>query len=394
MEIPAQHERISSEAIQWFLKLEGTLLKAADREDFSEWLTRSPAHIREFLAVSSAWGALDIADEGAFSTEALIAGARESCESDNIVQLSQRRTSSNASPVERRGRLVRIFSRGVVAATAKPRGRRLAWRFSRGMLAAAAACLVVGLITWTVLRPVSDAGFMTAVGEQRSVTLRDGSVMFLNTDSKVRVRWRNSERRVDLIRGEARFRVASNVQRPFVVMTARAAVRVLGTIFNVRTEAQSTQVTVMEGQVEVLAATPDPQATFGEGRPIEAAVSGAAVGNPLVPSIRLGAGERAAVTIGGIEPNTGPSLESVAALTERRLVFRDESLDAVVSEFNRYRTRPLVLDDPQLGALKISGAFDLTDPESLIAYPKNCEAVKVGEATDGSEHLSRSSPPK
>jgi len=378
MEIPAQHERIAAEAIEWFLKFEAVPLKAADREDFSEWLTRSPAHVREFLAVSSAWGALDVADEGAFSVQALIAGARGSCEGDNIVQLSRRRrrvSSTDASPLERRGRL------------------GLAWRVCRGVVAATAACLMIGVIVWTVLRPGSDVGFVTAVGEQRSVTLGDGSGMFLNTDSEVRVRWRPSERRVDLIRGEARFRVASNARRPFVVMTARAAVRVLGTIFNVRAEKQSTQVAVMEGQVEVLAAAREPQAhaqaTFTAGRSEDAADSGAAVASPMVPSIRLGAGERAAVTTGGIEPNTGPSLESVAAWTERRLVFRDESLGAVVSEFNRYRTRALVLDDPQLGALKISGAFDLNDPESLIAYLQTFEGVEVVGAGDGSEHLSR-----
>ena len=87
-------------------------------------------------------------------------------------------------------------------------------------------------------------------------------------------------------------------------------------------------------------------------------------------------------------PESAPA-ESVAAWTERRLVFREQSLATVVSEFNRYRTRPLVVDDPRLAAFKISGAFDLGDPESLIAYLKTFETVQINRAADGSEHLLR-----
>ena len=75
------------------------------------------------------------------------------------------------------------------------------------------------------------------------------------------------------------------------------------------------------------------------------------------------------------------------AWTERRLVFRDQPLDAVVHEFNRYRMHPLVLDDPGLASLRISGVFDLSDPESLIAYLGTYEAVQVDRRSDGSQHL-------
>jgi len=77
------------------------------------------------------------------------------------------------------------------------------------------------------------------------------------------------------------------------------------------------------------------------------------------------------------------------AWTERRLVFRDQPLDAVLREFNRYRMQPLILDDPTLAAFRISGVFDLSDPDSLIAYLSIYETVHVDRKSDGSQHLLR-----
>jgi transmembrane sensor len=223
--------------------------------------------------------------------------------------------------------------------------------------------------------------FQTAIGEQRSFTLQDGSLVFLNTDSKVHVAWSSAERHIDLVRGEARFKVAKDPARPFTVATTTAAVRALGTVFNVRADQQDTQVAVLEGQVEV---------TIAPGQVTTAALRVQTKGAARVPSsVRLAKGERAAVTSLGIETDTGPPIAAVMAWTERRLVFRDQPLNGVVREFNRYRTQLLVLDDPDLAALKISGVFDLSDPESLIAYLGAYEAVQVERKPDGSQHLFR-----
>jgi len=229
--------------------------------------------------------------------------------------------------------------------------------------------------------------YSTAVGEQRSVSLTDGSVVFLNTESEVRVRWTTAERHIDLIRGEVRFQVAKNPARPFVVATQQAAVRAVGTIFNVRADPERTQVAVIEGRV-VVSARPEalrsPRASVARAEVTSRARA--------VPSMELAAGERAAVTLGGIEPNVGAPIEGVAAWTQRRLVFRAQSLGDVVAEFNRYRTQRLYVDDAQLAALRISGSFDPSDPESLIAYLQDFETVRVERTVDGSVHLARRIP--
>jgi transmembrane sensor len=95
------------------------------------------------------------------------------------------------------------------------------------------------------------------------------------------------------------------------------------------------------------------------------------------------------VTLHGIQRETGPIVEAVAAWTDRHLVFRDQRLADVVAEFNRYREHPLVIDDSRLADLKIGGVFDAGDPESLVSYLATFETVHVAKPGDGSIHLSR-----
>jgi transmembrane sensor len=97
------------------------------------------------------------------------------------------------------------------------------------------------------------------------------------------------------------------------------------------------------------------------------------------------------VTQRGIQTNEGPPLESVTAWTQRRLVFRDEPLGEVISEFNRYRTHPLVLEGLELAALRINGVFDPDDPDSLLTYLGLYETVQVDRRSDGSQRLFRGS---
>jgi transmembrane sensor len=362
---------IAGEAVDWFLQFQERAASGPDRQGFSEWLLRSPAHVEEYLRVSCSWSLADVAAAGDLEAAALVAAAKAHHETDNVVALPSRLSR-------------RSLSSGNVPGSGPARalsGRT--WR------AALVASLVLGIalsITW--LSWQSPMTFQTVVGEQSSFTLQDGSVVFLNTNSKVRIGWLPTERHIELVRGEARFKVARDASRPFTVATATAAVRALGTVFNVRAEPLSTQVAVLEGQVEVTVARPAEPAFIA---PASANEDSTAVQAPAIERVRLAAGERAAVTRGGIQTNAGPPIEAVMAWTERRLVFQDQPLDTVLEEFNRYRTHPLVLDDPPLAALRISGVFDLSDPESLIAYLGTYEAVRVDRRGDGSQHLFRGS---
>jgi transmembrane sensor len=338
-------DQIAAEADEWLLKLHAAEPALALREAFTEWLMRSPAHIEAYLTVSRTWHALAAPNESVWAKDALIAAARAEREPDNVTPLRGDRLPAPAL---------------------RPRAVRL-----RALSALAACAALAGLGVW-LFRGYLPSGddFKTAVGEQRSITLADRSVVFLNTDSEVRLRWTARERHIDLLRGEARFQVAKNAARPFIVATREATVRAVGTVFNVRTGEAITQVAVLEGRVEVNA-VPKSQPAHG--------------GSDLL----LAAGQRAAVTRLGVEADVGPPIERVAAWTERRLVFRGDPLGAVVAEFNRYRTQALVVDDPALAEVRINGVFELDDPASLLTYLRNFESVQVTQGGDGREHLAR-----
>ena len=364
---PASKEQIAVEAVEWFLRLQNADRSQDDYQAFSEWLTRSPVHIEEYLAVSTTWVGLSAPDEGEFSTERLIAEA-QGAERSNVSRLESR-DSCDIQPE---------------SVNSRPRDRRFHW-------ATIAASLILVCGAWLVYDQMYRLPvYETAVGEQRSVSLSDGSVIVLNTHSEVRVRMTPLERRIDLMRGEAQFHVAKDPNRPFWVSTSDATVRAVGTIFNVRDDRSGTDVAVLEGRVRVSAV---PEFASLQGRATEAESVKRLRNTEAAPvSVDLAAGQRAAVTARGIEREAGPTVEAVAGWTERRLFFRDERLADVVAEFNRYRVRPLIIDDSQLADLKISGVFDASDPESLVSYLKSFETVQVDQPDDGSLHLSRGMP--
>jgi transmembrane sensor len=359
---PSIRDQIAAEADEWLLKLQAAEPSQAHCEAFTDWLMQSPTHIEAYLAVSRTWHVLGVPNQHQWSTQALLAAAQAEIESDNVIPLRGMDRS-------------RVFAeRPTRPATS---GRRWPARVAAASLLAAAAAWLLQAY-WPSANDIK-----TSVGEQRSVTLADGSVVFLNTNSELRLHWTKSERRIDLLRGEARFQVAKNSARPFVVATQEATVRAVGTVFNIRTGEAITQVAVLEGRVEVNVIprvheeSNDP--TRGTGRPAAQVTS----------DLLLAAGQRAAVTRRGVEPNVGPPIERVAAWTERRLVFRGEPLSAVVAEFNRYRLQTLIVDDQSLAEIRINGVFDLDDPASLVAYLRNFESVRVEQRGDGSEHLTR-----
>jgi transmembrane sensor len=248
------------------------------------------------------------------------------------------------------------------------------WTARPMAIAAAVALLVAGTLAWFVAyRWFDPSDIRTAIGEQRSVTLADGSIVTLNTNSELHVDLEPAVRHIQLVRGEARFKVAEDPSRPFIVRTPQATVRAIGTVFNVYAGDKRTEVAVLEGRIE-LRDLAEPARSESSTHAVE--------------RIELGAGQQAAVIPGGdILRNVGPPIERVAAWTERRLVFREEALADVIAEFNRYHEHPIRIEDAALAAVRISGTFDSSDPNSLIQYLERFENVHVEERQDGSHLL-------
>jgi transmembrane sensor len=223
---------------------------------------------------------------------------------------------------------------------------------------ALAASLVLALVAAGYFLAQSRIGWQqyeTRIGGFSRIVLEDGSVIDLNTDSEVRVRLAADRREVRLVRGEGRFQVAHDRQRPFLVSAADASVRAVGTAFSVRLrEASQVDVLVAEGTVAVASSTIPhaPPVTAGE----------AAVLQPHHMSVRH------------VEPEV---LQSRLAWTSGRLQFRGESLGEAVAEFNRYNRRQIRLADDSLTRLRVGGTFNATDPESFAAALSNAFRLQV-----------------
>ena len=167
--------------------------------------------------------------------------------------------------------------------------------------------------------------YATLRGEQRIQRLPDGSVLHLNTDSAVTVRFTRAERLVSLDRGQALFDVAHQDPRRFRVQTDRAGVMAVGTQFDVYRKSGTTTVTVVEGSVEV----------YRGGAP--------PTGNLAEHSVHSFRAISSTSVIGSARGDT--SMPSGGRLDQRQIVFQDEPLGEVAAEFNRYGPITVEIDD-------------------------------------------------
>jgi transmembrane sensor len=222
--------------------------------------------------------------------------------------------------------------------------------------------------------------YETRTGEQRSLTLADGSTVDLNSQSRIRVRYSDDERRIELLEGQALFRVTRNPARPFIVGAGGTEVRAVGTQFDVYRKTSGTVVTVLEGKVAVGRVSAD---DGGEEK---------TSGNATVSSqgrdrheVFLAAGEQLTVRAEMVDEGVMQSprladIEAATAWTQKRLVFEDTPLIDVAEEFNRYNVRRLVIADEGLGNMGVSGLYSSTDPSALIAFLRTQPDIFVTES--------------
>jgi transmembrane sensor len=230
---------------------------------------------------------------------------------------------------------------GAVPAHAR-RVRAAKWRQRIGVLAAAAfaACLIL----WSAPRLVPDLGIMlqadyrTGAGEVREVTLPDGTTVWLDADSAIAL---PADRSVSLLAGRAFFQVKSDASRPFTVTAGEERITVLGTAFDVLLSERGVTVAVQSGSVSV--------------------ASGAARG------VALRGGQRAIIdrAHGNLSTNA-ISTASVAAWRNGLLVVEGATVTEVVDELARHHSGFILLRDPALGARRITGVFDLKDPQAAL----------------------------
>lgn len=296
--IPA---RVHDEAGRWLARRQGDFSPDVER-DFAAWRDADPRHRRAYDEAEQHW------------RDSLMLGRSE---------VGRTRKLGRAPFLMRRSTHVGAAGLG---------------------LALVLGLVSVGLVQpggpFALVSPAEAAVYRTGVGEIRTVRLADGSVVTLDTATLVRVTFTPGSRRLVLERGRARFRVASDSRRPFVVAVPGGEIVARDAIFDVNVTERPARIAAIGGPVDLRSSGPAPAA-----RPRA-----------------LAAGQQAVLD--------GSAAPKPISRTEARWVSGMLGLDATplgdaVAAINRYNGVQVRLADERLAGLSVTGAFRARDPQEF-----------------------------
>lgn len=298
-------DALTDTAAAWFARMRGPDA-AADRPAFEAWLMASPAHLEAYNWIA----------------EVFSLGRLVGMESDAIPKA-----------IPARGRQLQAALAVALLLAISVAG----WSFLRHRPDRIAP--IATRLSAASGRDLAD----TVIGQIRTIGLPDGSRMTLDTDSAVAIVYRGDVRRLELTRGRARFDVAHEA-RPFVVVAGNGTITAHGTVFDVgMISGGAVMVRLLRGRIDVALST---------GAAGKAATRWLTPGQQVAFRTSILPSARVAVTPDDRWPQGMLDCDGMA-LTE------------VVAHANRYARPQLVLADPSLGALKVSGAFRIDRPQLL-----------------------------
>ena len=337
-------DTVVTEASAWIARLETGELSVSDMAAFREWVRRSPRHAAEVNRLAAV--------------------------ATDLEQLSARVSQNTAVDID-------------VLPVEYGRGKGRWSKLAVGMAGVAAAVLVAVSVVVVVdpLKPGPDhtnGFFATPVGGYLEMALVDGSLVRLNTDTRLTVAYDHRRRIIELHRGEAYVRVADDAAWPFEVRTDRRVVQAVGTAFVVRLEDERLRVMVTEGSVAISqrkGEPSDPPAT--PGKPLATAVPGASM---LAAPILLESGQSYEDSPGGVRPVA----QVAEAEVRRRLAwqrglveFTDTPLHEVVEEISRYTNLTIRFDDAELRDVRFGGIFPTGEIHLLFGVLESTYGVSV-----------------
>lgn len=227
--------------------------------------------------------------------------------------------------------------------------RRVSWAGSGARIAAGGGLLaMLSLSAWIVMPGLLvqwQADYRTSVAETRAVVLEDGSVVQLGAKSAIKAHFTQGRREITLLAGEAFFNVVHDAARPFVVDAQNVKVEVVGTEFDVGLGKDTTDVVLARGVVRVSL----PQ-------------NGGMKGEVLSPGDRLTVDRRSGETsLEKVAP------EDIGAWRSGRLFVVNSSIGAVIDEIQRYHPAWITIPDRSLSNTRVTGIYDLSDPDKALA---------------------------
>lgn len=285
------------EASDWVARLHADDRRLEDEEAFRQWLAAAPDNARRFEKVSAMWH-----DVG---------GLRDVVIREDV-------------------RPALLSRRAVLAGT-------VTTLFAGG-----------GLFAWSDAR----AGlYETGIGEQKRVTLEDGTQLFLDTGTRLKVRL-GSARRLHLQRGRVHSSIAS-ADGPFLLEAGSCQLMVTRGKFDVQYEKEQVSFLAVEGVGSVINKEQD-----------------------AAPKRMIRAGDRFLFDNGRAVMDR-PDIQDMMAWQSGRAAFRGETLADAVMEMNRYSNQPIILEDGAIASLRISGVFSVGDNARFARTLENLLPVRA-----------------
>lgn len=335
--IASASDPVRHDAAAWFARLRADDVSEAERSAFHVWLSGDAGHREAYERLEALWS-----DFGAHA------------ERPEIGTLS----GTNAEPKSSRtvGR------------------QRSEARRARRWVAAAALTLIALAGGWAAWRaqPPPPQTYTTTVGQQRTLTLEDGSQVTMDTDTRLLVAFAKHARRVKLERGRAFFHVAKDVERPFLVTANGSVVRAVGTRFDVYEHGNEVDVTLVQGRVVV---------TWHGSQP-----------NAPAQETIMEAGQRLEMDKGRAQPILEAADATATAWLSGKLVFNDTPLPVAVAQFNRYNTDKIAIGDAKTAGLHVTGVFGSNDSLAFVDALRMTYSVDAKSNNTNTLVLSASKP--
>lgn len=304
--------RADEQALAWVVRLTSGDVTADDSDSFRLWRDASPAHAEALARARRLWLQMELAAPEVAGTE--IAGAEMDATESHPVESLQ---TELARHDRQRARFARHSTRSLLAL-------------------AASLLLAIGLghqylHTWQFDQ-------VTATGERRVVTLKDGTEVTIAAGTAIREDFTGTARRLRIARGQAFFRIAHD-PRPFIVDARGTEIRDIGTAFDVALRPDTTRIAVREGMVE---------AWNGHSR------------------VRIGAGQASTIAAEGITTPVPADMDRETAWMHGRYIAADRPLSEIVAAIEPYSHRRILVLNGAVGARRMSAAIDLNRTQEWL----------------------------
>lgn len=297
------------EALSWFVRINSGDATEAEKADHAAWMAKDPGNRAEYAKLGDIWSYLDRIPDPRVSTK-------------------------------------RPASRIPNAAISR-----------RALLAGGSAAALSAAGVVAICRPdFLTSDYATAAGELRSVTLPDGSLVELDSDTAIALAFTDEARVVKLLRGRVYFDVARDRSRPFTVLAEDGSTTALGTRFVVHEWAGTVTVSVEESAVSVVA--PD-----------------------RLQKVVVKAGENVSYNTASLGEVRSADVASETAWRRGKLVFEDRPLRQVLADVNRYRSGFIRVTDSRLFDMRVSGVFDISNPDGILDAIGSALPIRVTRMT-------------